>query len=54
VTRWRNNLAAALAASICLFGFTANAAAAPGKGKAGHPKLDNKLNYRSTKSGNLM
>jgi serine protease AprX len=42
-------------ASICLFGFTADAAAKPGKaGKGGHPKLDDKLNERSTKSGLLM
>ena len=53
--RWRNNLAAALTASICLFGFTATAAAKPGKSdKGGHPKLDRKLNDRSEKSGGLM
>jgi serine protease AprX len=39
-------------ASICLFGFTADAAAKPGKSdKAGHPKLDRKLNERAEKSG---
>jgi serine protease AprX len=54
VTRWRNNLATALAASICLFGFTATAAAKPGKAvKAGHPKLDRKLNDRAEMSGGL-
>jgi serine protease AprX len=42
-------------ASICLFGFTATAAAKPGPGKAGgHPKLDHKLNDRSNANGNLM
>jgi serine protease AprX len=41
-------LAAALTASVCLFGFTADAAAGPGKSeKAGHPKLDKKLNDRA-------
>lgn len=50
MTRWRNNLAAALTVSICLFGFTATAAAKPGKGKSGdHHKLDGKLNDRSNR-----
>ena len=51
--RWRNNLAAALTASICLFGFTADAAAKPGKAgrKGDHQKLDGKLKDRSGKSG---
>ena len=48
MTRWRNNLAAALIASACLFGFSADAAAKPGKsGKAGHSKLDGKLDDRA-------
>ncbi len=48
MTRWRNNLAAALTASICLFGFTATAAAERGPGKkGGHPKLDAKLSERA-------
>ena len=59
MTRWRNNLATALIASICLLGVTADAAAKPGKsgkdGKDGHPKLDRKLNDRSENaSGGLM
>jgi serine protease AprX len=59
LTRWRNNLATALLASICLLGITANAAAAPGKsgkdGRGGHPKLDRKLNDRAENaSGGLM
>ena len=42
-------------ASICLFGFTATAAAKPGPGKAGdHRKLDGKLNDRSNASGGLI
>lgn len=51
MTRWRINLAAALTASICLFGFTAPAAAKPGHGKwDDHRKLDHKLNDRSNRS----
>ncbi len=49
--RWRNILAAALTASICLFGFTATAAAKPASGKGGHSKLDSKLNDRANKGG---
>ena len=50
--RWRNNLATALMASICLFGLTADAAATPGKSRRdGHPKLDRKLNDRALKGG---
>src|SRR5688572_18264573 len=43
-------------ASICLLGATADAAAKPGKSdKAGHPKLDRKLNDRAENaSGGLM
>lgn len=53
---WRNNLATALMASICLLGVTADAAAKPGKSeKRGHPKLDRKLNDRAERaSGGLM
>jgi serine protease AprX len=56
LTRWRNKLATALLASICLLGVTANAAATPGtSGKDGHPKLDRKLNDRAeNSSGGLM
>jgi hypothetical protein len=38
-------------AFICLFGFTAVAAAKPGLGNGGHPKLDAKLNDRANKGG---
>src|SRR5918993_2459411 len=42
-------------ALVCLFGFTASAAAKPGKSdRDAHPKLDRKLNERSRKSGGLM
>jgi serine protease AprX len=52
VTSWRNNLAAALMASACLFGFTADAAAKPQPARQGdHPKLDRKLNDRAARGG---
>ena len=63
MTEWRKILAGTLAASICLFGLTAQVDAA-GKpaGKTqrindwsrkstDHPKLDRKLNDRSDKGG---
>jgi serine protease AprX len=53
VIRWQKLTAAALTASICLFGFTATAAAKPGTPKGGHPKLDSKLNDRALKGGSL-
>jgi serine protease AprX len=53
VIRWQKLTAAALMASICLFGFTATAAAKPGTPKGGHPKLDSKLNDRALKGGSL-
>ena len=51
--RWQKHTAAALMASICLFGFTATAAAKPGNAKGGHPKLDKKLNDRAVNGGAL-
>ncbi|HET7698103.1 MAG TPA: S8 family peptidase [Vicinamibacterales bacterium] len=56
MTRWRYKLAAALLASICLLGVTADAAATPGSsGNGGHPKLDKKLNDRAENApGGLM
>jgi serine protease AprX len=53
VTRWQKTTAAALTASICLFGLTATAAAKPGNAKGGHPKLDAKLNDRALTGGSL-
>ena len=51
--RWQKHTVAALMASICLFGFTATAAAKPGNAKGGHPKLDKKLNDRAVNGGSL-